>query len=71
MLFDPFHVTRDEHRSNQGCGLVLNILEDAFGVRVVGGNGDGSDHGSLPEVLIVDLGYGNVELVPQPIFQSS
>ena len=54
----------------QGCGFILNVLENAFGVFLIGGNGDGSDHGSLPDILVIDFGYGHVEFVPQPIFEA-
>ena len=57
--------------ANKGCGFVLNVLKNAFGVFLSGGNSDGCDQGSLPEVLVIDFGYGHVEFVPQPILESS
>ena len=42
----------------------LKEMENAFGVLLIGGNSDGCDHGSLPDVLVIDFGYGHVEFVP-------
>ena len=37
---------------------------------VVTGNGNSGNDRSLPEILIIDLGHGNVELVPEAILQT-
>jgi len=37
---------------------------------LVGGDGDAGDEPALPEILIVDLGHGDVEFYAQAIFEA-
>ena len=37
---------------------------------VVAGHGHGGDHGALPQLLAIDLGYRHVELVPQALLEA-